>query len=422
MYTSLLLQIVVLFGLLGTVAAQPVVFINARIHPASGPVIPNGILVMDKGRIVAVGDSVQQPESALVIDCQGKHLYPGFIAPATTLGLTEIDAVRSTNDVSEIGSVNPNARAEAAYNPDSEIIPTIRSNGVLLANVTPTGGLISGMSSIMRLDGWTREDIAVTPRSALIVNWPSMRVVKAWWMTKSSEEQKKEINESLETINTVFREARAYWLAAKNNVDTTKRDIRYEAMRRVFDGTMPVIINAGSQRQIEAALDFATEFSIKVIIAGGYDAPLVADRLVKMHVPVIVQRVHSLPQRDDSGYDEAFTIAARLHAAGVKFCLSDGGSWQQRNLPFQAGTAIAYGLEPDAALASITLAPAQIFGIDADYGSLEAGKSATLFLSSGDALDGVSIGVERAWIDGREIDLSNRHKRLSTKYRGRYSR
>ncbi|RPI67274.1 MAG: amidohydrolase, partial [Ignavibacteriae bacterium] len=239
---------------------------------------------------------------------------------------------------------------------------------------------------------------------------------------KSSDEQKKAINESLDAITSVFREARAYWLAAKNNIDTTKRDIRYEAMRRVFDGTMPVIINAGSQREIEAALDFATEFSIKVIIAGGYDAPLVADRLVKMHVPVIVQRVHSLPQRDDSGYDEAFTIAARLHAAGVKFCLSDGGSWQQRNLPFQAGTAIAYGLSPDAALASITLAPAQIFGIDADYGSLEAGKSATLFLSSGDALDGVSIGVERAWIDGREIDLSNRHKRLSTKYRGRYSR
>ncbi|RPI67490.1 MAG: hypothetical protein EHM43_07885, partial [Ignavibacteriae bacterium] len=155
MYTSLLLQIVVLFGLLGTVSAQPVVFINATIHPASGPVIPNGTLVMDKGRIVSVGSAVQQPESAVVIDCQGQHLYPGFIAPATTLGLTEIDAVRSTNDVSEIGSVNPNARAEAAYNPDSEIIPTIRSNGVLLANVTPTGGLISGMSSIMRLDGWT---------------------------------------------------------------------------------------------------------------------------------------------------------------------------------------------------------------------------------------------------------------------------
>lgn len=406
----------------GKLTAEAVVFTNATIHPASGPVIQRGSLVMKDGKILAVGADVQRPESAVVIDCQGKHLYPGFIAPMTTIGLTEIDAVRSTNDMSEAGSINPNARAEAAYNPDSEIIPTIRTNGVLLANVAPNGGLISGISSIMRLDGWTREDIAVSPRSAMVLNWPNMNVVKAWWMPTPPEEQKKQIAEQLEAVNTVFREARAYWLAAKNGIDTTKRDIRYEAMRAVFDRTIPVIVTAGSQRQIEAALDLAEAYNIRMIINGGYEAPFVADRLKKMNVPVIVQRVHSLPQRDESGYDEAYNLAARLHAAGVKFCLSDNGSWQQRNLPFQAGTAIAYGLAQDAALAAISLWPAQIFGIDAAYGSLEQGKSATLFLSSGDALDGRTIGVERAWIDGREVDLSNRHKRLTTKYRERYSR
>lgn len=427
--TTLCLALCAVFGTLkageeipGKATSEAVVFTNATIHTAAGPVITGGSLVMKDGKIVAVGTEVQRPEAAVVIDCQGKHLYPGFIAPFTTIGLIEIDAVRSTNDMSETGSINPNARAETAYNPDSEIIPTIRNNGILLANVTPTGGLISGMSSIMRMDGWTREDIAVTPRSGMVVNWPSMNVVKAWWMSKSAEEQKKDIAQQLDAIATVFREARAYWLAAKSGVDTSRRDIRFEAMRAVFDRTVPVIITAGSQRQIEAALDLAEQFDIRVVINGGYEAPYVADRLKRMNVPVIVQRVHSLPQRDESGYDEAFTLAARLHAAGVKFCLSDNGSWQQRNLPFQAGTAIAFGLAPDAALAAITLWPAQIFGIDANYGSLEEGKSATLFLSTGDALDGRTIGVERAWIDGREVDLSNRHKRLSTKYRERYAR
>ncbi len=427
--TTLCLALCAVFGTLkageeipGKATSEAVVFTNATIHTAAGPVITGGSLVMKDGKIVAVGTEVQRPEAAVVIDCQGKHLYPGFIAPFTTIGLIEIDAVRSTNDMSESGSINPNARAETAYNPDSEIIPTIRNNGILLANVTPTGGLVSGMSSMMRMDGWTREDIAVTPRSAMVVNWPNMNVIKAWWMSKSAEEQKKDIAQQLQEINTVFREARAYWLAAKSNVDTSRRDIRFEAMRAVFDRTLPVIITAGSQRQIEAALDLAEQFDIRVVINGGYEAPYVADRLKRLDVPVIVQRVHSLPQRDESGYDEAFTLAARLQAAGVKFCLSDNGSWQQRNLPFQAGTAIAFGLAPDAALSAITLWPAQIFGIDASYGSLEEGKSATLFLSTGDALDGRTIGVERAWIDGREVDLSNRHKRLSTKYRERYAR
>ncbi len=406
----------------GAPQTNPILLVNATVHVGNGTILQGASVLFNDGKIVAVGTNIDAPQDADVVDCTGKFVYPGFITPETTLGLVEIVAVSATRDYAEVGRINPNVRAETAYNPDSELIPTIRSNGVLIANVAPNSGLISGMSSLMRLDGWNREDIAILPRSGMILNWPSMRVISAWWMKKSSEEQRRAIDESLSNINDYFREAYAYSRGADVGLDTTRKDIRFEALRRVFDGSIPLIVHANSQEQIEAALDLGKRYDIKIIISGGADAHYMTDRLKRSNVGVILKQVHSLPRRAEDAYDQSYTLPATLSKAGVRYCLSGSGFWRQRDLPFQAGTARAFGLSEEDAVRAITLSAAEIFGVDDTYGSLEEGKSATLFISAGDALDSRSNVVERAWIDGREVDLDNRHKRLSKKYRERYSR
>ena len=406
----------------GAPQRQPIALINATIHTAVGAPISNATLVFDKGVITAVGAAAQIPDGARTIDCKGARVYPGFIAPSTTLGLTEIDAVRSTRDFGEVGSLNPNARAETAYNPDSEIIPTVRSNGVLLVNSTPQGGLVSGQSSLMRLDGWTREDLAVKRVSGLILSWPAMEVTTAWWQRKSADEQRKDIEQNVRQVYDLFTAARGYSEKARAGVDTSLRDIRFEAMRCVFDDSVPVIVECATRRQIESVLDFAQTMNVRVILSGAVDAPLVLEQLQRAGVGIIIPRVHALPRREEDGYDAAFTLPATLAKAGIPFAFSDDGAWQQRNLPFHAGTARAFGMSELDALRGLTLWPAQLFGVAATYGSLEVGKSATLFVSTGDAMDSKSNTVIHAFIDGRELELNNRHKRLAKKYRERSKR
>ena len=406
----------------GAPQTTPVVITNATIHRGNGEVLQGASVMFEEGLITAIGPGLEAPANATVIDGTGKHVYPGFILPATTLGLTEIDAVRPTHDMNEVGPFNPNVTAATAYDPDSELIPTIRTNGILLANAAPTGGTISGMSSLMRLDGWTKEDLAVQMRSGLVVNWPNMSGSKPRWSEMTDDEWQKQQQEAVKGVEDYFRAAYAYARAAEVGLDNSKNDIRFEAMRRVFDGTLPVIVSANYQRQIEAALDLAEEYNLRLIIRGGAEADRVADRLNKRRVPVILRRVHSLPIRAEAPYDEAFTLPAALAEAGVEFCFEGSGAWRQRDVPFEAGTACAYGLDKERAVQALTLSAARIFGVEDRFGSLEVGKSATLFVSAGDALDVRSNIVEHAWIDGRTLDLSNRHKRLSTKYRERAKR
>lgn len=404
----------------GAPQKQPIALVNAVIHTVANGTIPHGTVVFDNGRITAVGDAVTTPANARVIDCAGKHVYPGFITASTILGLSEIDAVRSTRDFSEVGTINPNVRAETAYNPDSEIIPTVRSNGILIANVTPGGGLIAGMASVMRLDGWTREDIAIKPRAAMVMNWPAMDVATGWWVRKSAEEQQKEIDKDFREVYRVFDEARAYSQMAQARVDTNRRDIRMEAMRAVFEDSLPVIVYVTTRRQIEATLDFAKHYGLRLILAGAEDIGLVLPQLQRAGVSVIIPRVHALPRHDEDAYDAPYALPALLARNNIPFAFSEFGAWQQRNLPFHAGTAVAFGLSEADAERSLTLVPARMLGIDASYGSIETGKSATLFVSAGNALDALTNKVEQAFIDGRSVDLSNRHIRLSKKYRERY--
>lgn len=406
----------------GAPQRQTIALINAVVHTAAGPTIKNATVVFDKGIITSVTSATPAPPNARVVDCKGAHVYPGFIAPMTSLGLTEIDAVRSTRDMSEVGSFNPNARAETAYNPDSELIPTVRSNGILLVNSSPQGGTISGQSSMMRLDGWTREDLAVKRVSGLLLNWPSMEISNAWWMRKTADEQRKDIEKNVRSIYELFENARAYSATVKAGVDTSLRDIRYEAMRVVFEDTVPVMVEANTRRQLEAVIDFQRIFNVRVILVGAEDAPRMIPQLQRSGMGIIIPRVHSLPRREEDGYDSPFVLAKTLAEAGIMFAFSESGAWQQRNLPFHAGTARAFGLSEEDAVKGLTINPAKMFGIDDQYGSIEVGKSATLFISRGDALDSKSNSVVAAFIDGREIDLDNRHKRLAKKYRARGTR
>ncbi len=404
----------------GAPQQKPIALTNARIYTISQGIIPSGTVVFDKGKITAVGQNVQIPANAEVINCMGKLIYPGFIAPTSTIGLVEIEAVRATRDVSEVGQYNPNAKAEVAYNPESELIPTIRSNGVLLANVVPDGGIVAGRSSLMQLDGWTREDIALKRVSGLYVHFPQIAVFSAPWMRKSADEQRRENEKSLQEFYEYFQSAKMYSDASKNGITENAKDIRLEAMRAVFEENLPVLIEAGEEKQIRAAITFLQKMNLKGVIVGGNDAWKCTDELREANIPVIIQRVHSVPWRDEQAYDACYTLAAKLAAAKIKFAFSDAGSWQQRNLPFEAGTAIAFGLSENDALRALTLAPAEILGVADRVGSIEVGKDATLFVSKGNALDGLTNAVEYAFIQGRTVSLSNKQTKLAKKYRTRY--
>jgi imidazolonepropionase-like amidohydrolase len=428
---SCLRAFVVLLPLLTSVAAanpeipgppqeKPIAITGATIHPVSGPAIEGGTIVFDKGKITAVGKDVMPPADAEVIRLEGKHVYPGLFDAGTNLGLVEINSVRATIDVEETGQLNPNVRAIVAVNPDSELIPVTRANGVLLAHTVPQGGLISGKSGIIQLDGWTWEDLALSRETGMYVEWP--RVLRRTSRLEDQPDQPN-IDENMKRLRTAFEDARAY-AAARKADENYPIDARWEAMQSVLEGKLPLIARADDAASIQSAVAFATEHKLKLIIHGGYDAPLAAQHLKPHDIPVIIAGVYRLPQRRGDDYDAPYTLANRLREAGIRFCISSAGRFgasNVRNLPYHAATTAAYGLPPDEALKSITLYPAQILGVADRVGSLEAGKDATLFVSSGDILE-TATQVEAAFIQGRKVELNDRHKRLYRKYSEKYER
>ncbi|WP_372368624.1 amidohydrolase family protein [Candidatus Uabimicrobium sp. HlEnr_7] len=409
----------------GTAQQKIIAIVNGTVHTVSGDVIDNGIVVFDKGVITAVGaqKQVQIPKGCEIVDAKGQHVYPGLIVPYTTLGLVEIGAVRASDDTNEVGSVNPNAQAYTAYNMDSEVIPTVRSNGILTAHVVPQGSLFAGTSSIIMLDGWTVEDAALVKNAGAYLSWPSMTVYENWWIKTSADEQRKNIKKNIAKINKVLQDVRKYQKAKKAN-DSIKKDIRWEALLPVIEKKIPLYISASEYKQIEAAVAFAKSNDIRIVIVGGADSWKLTRVLKENDIPVILQAVNSLPRRGEEDYDLAFRLPQMLEQEEVKFCISGGTDWDNywniRNLPFQAGTAIAYGLSKKAALRAITLSPAEILGIDDRVGSIEIGKDATIVVSKGDILDIRSSHIEYAFIQGRKVNLDDRHKRLWRKYQQKY--
>jgi len=432
---SLLTCIVVVFALAGPVLASPevpgppqnhpVLLVGGVIHPASGPVIRGGSLLFSKGKIVAVGRDLAVPEDAIRVELDGKHVYPGLIDASTQIGLVEINAVRASVDMSETGSVNPNVKAQIAFNPDSELVPVTRSNGVLAVLTVPQGGLISGKSALMMLDGWTWEDMALKPDVGMHVNWPRISSTGGGRGGRGGSPTSGG-RSPLDPLRETFDKARAYWTAQRahesNGTAAPDFDARWEAMVPVLEGKLPIIASANGAVEIQSAVAFAREQGIRLIIQGGYEAPDCAELLKRHDVPVIVAGVNRLPRRADDPYDAAFSVPRRLHEAGVRFCISGAErTANTRNLPYHAGAAAAHGLPRDEALRSITLYPAQILGAGDRIGSLEAGKDATLIITDGDPLE-IPTHVEAAYIQGRPVDLSDRQKRLWAKYGEKYRR
>ncbi|GJM19281.1 MAG: imidazolonepropionase [Phycisphaeraceae bacterium] len=410
-------------------AQDHAVFITGgTVHTVSGETIEDGVVAFNEGRITIVGDRatvmsrISLSQDTEIIDASGKHVYPGLIAPATRLGLTEINAVRAMRDYNEVGEFTPEVRAAVSVNPDSTLIPVARSNGILLFGTFPAGGRIPGRASVMRADGWTWEDMAADDSAGMVINWPAVRPRHQRFAGDTSrKDRQKEIKKQLDELNDFFDGAEAY-IDATAADESHATDLRYEAMRAFLadEDPKPVFINANDADQITSAVTWSIGRGLRPVIVGGRDALSVSDLLVTNNVPVILRGTHVFPKRTDSAYDDAYTTPARLQAAGVSWCLDSADrDGNVRNLPYEAARAAAYGLDPAVALRSITLSSAEILGIADDYGSLESGKSATLIVTDADCLE-VTSNVELAFIDGKRIDISNKQTKLRDKYRDKY--
>jgi imidazolonepropionase-like amidohydrolase len=406
---------------------HPILLQGGTLHTVSGDVLPETDLLFDGGKIVRIEKGIVPEPGMEVIPIHGRHVYPGFIAATTSLGLVEINAVRATRDFAEVGDLNPNVRANVSYNPDSELIPVSRSNGVLLANVTPVSGLISGQSSLMMLDGWTWEEATLQHPTGLHLNWPDMRIRTGPKVKKSKSEQEKERREKLQKIDDLFDQVRAY-ARMQQAIPRQARleqghDLRLESMIPYVMGEATIFVHANEVQQIAAAVHWAERQGVKIVIVGGRDAWRLVDLLKDHQVPVVYQSVLALPYRRYEDYDQAYKTPAQLYAAGVPFCISSSSSSfaaaNLRNLPYHAAMAAAFGLPAEEALRSITLSAAEILGVADRVGSLEAGKDATLFIADGDPLD-IRTQVELVFIQGKKIDLSDRHKQLYHKYQEKY--
>jgi len=425
-FGGLLLSTILIYGQANISPAKPqskpIVIIGGTIHVGNGQVINNGYIAFDHGKITAIGGgSAPNTAGAEVIDATGKQVYPGFICPITTLGLIETEeGARGTVDDAETGDLNPNVRSIIAFNTDSKVIPTVRSNGILLAQPTPTGGTLAGQSSVVQLDAWNWEDAAYKTDIGLHLTWPVARVAgrrRAFPTPGVTQETPAErAQKAIAAIENLFAEAKAY--AEIGHPAVT--NLRLEAMKGLFNGSKKLFVNADGAKEIVQAVAFAKRMGISAVIVGGNESYLVTDVLRENNVPVILKETQRLPDREEDDVYLPYKLPKMLQDAGVLYGLTGIGFWRQRNLPFEAGEAVGYGLTKEQAVSMITQNNAKILGIDKTTGTLETGKDANLFISKGDALDMIAIDVDAAFIQGRNINLDNLHKQLYRKFSDKY--
>lgn len=402
----------------GAKQSEPIAIVGGTAHIGNGSMLENSLLIFENGVIKNVSEylGTEDLTQMKVIDAKNKHLYPGFIVPNSTLGLIEIDAVRASDDDAEIGTWNPHIRSLIAYNTESKVVESMRPNGVFLAQITPRGGRISGTSSIVQLDAWNWEDAVLKVDDGIHLNWPNSFSRGRWWLGEDPGLK------SNPKYNSQIKDIEAYFNAAKANINTINTPLN--ALRGVFDKTKTLYIHVNDEKGIIDAVEFSKSQGLsKTVIVGGYEAYKIASYLKEHNIAVLLQRVHSRPNNDDHDYDLPFKMAHLLVDAGVLVGLETSGDMERmnsRNLPFYAGTTVAHGLTKAQALQLITLNTAQILGIDQNYGSLETGKSATLFISTGDALDMRTNNLTHAYIDGRSISLESHQTKLWKRYSKKY--
>jgi imidazolonepropionase-like amidohydrolase len=404
----------------GKSVAGVTVFSNAKIYVGNGKEINNGSLVIENGKITAVaeGDLSASYASAKKVNVGGKHIYPGIISPVNSLGLTEIEAVRTTSDFQEVGQLNSNVRALIAYNTDSEVIPTVRSNGVLITQATPEGGLISGRSSVMYLDGWNWEDALLKADDGVWLNWPSKMTTSFDFATGTREAKKNEnYQTTVDELNKFFAQAKL--MASENNLYD---NLKLSAMNGVLKGSDRLYIQIGNDKEALDAISFCLAQQIKFpVIVGAVYSETAINALKENNVPIIIPSTHRLPAKSDSDVWEAYKLPFKLFSKGILVGMHYNDSyWRTRNLPFVAGTAVGHGLTKAQALSMITLNNAKILGIDKEVGTLEVGKHATFIISEGDILDMRTAKVTQAFIRGAEVSLDDKQKRLAEKYNSKY--
>ena len=406
---------------IGSFSQNSTLILNGILHIGNGETIPSAFISIKNGIISKVGNSLttsyNKTEWDTIIDAKGKHIYPAFVAPNTTLGLTEIDAVRATRDFREVGFFNPHIRSQIAYNVESKVMSTVLTNGVLICQPTPRGGRVSGSSSVMKLHGWNWQDATILKDDGVHVNWPIVN-----WKRKDPSKNGLTIKykQELSELEAFFCLALNY--TSKKNIDST--DIRLEAMKKCFNGDRRVYFHANEIQQILDIISFVKKFKIKhPVIVGGYDAPIAGKRLKDAKIPVMVRRTHNLPDMSDDPVDYCFRLPSMLKKHGILFCLENSGDMEAmnaRNIPFLAGTTTSYGLKEEEAIEAISLSTCKILGIDKKYGSIEKGKSATFFISDGNALDMRTNNVSTIFVDGKRVSTKNFQFNLYNKYKNKY--
>jgi imidazolonepropionase-like amidohydrolase len=401
---------------------------NATVHTGEGTVIENATIVIENGKITAVGMDVKVPAGAEVTDAAGKQVYPGLVLPTSNLGLIELSSIKASNDTREIGDMNPNIRSIVAYNTDSKVINTLRSNGILAANVIPQGDFLAGSSSIVQLDAWNWQDAALQMDGGMHLYMPTLMPRPNFGRFGGGgmpggpnagaalPDPVKEGLEKIEKLKSFFKEAKAYQAGG-----ASETNLKFEAVKNLFTKKQKFYVHANTVRQMLVALDFVKEFGFDVVIVGASEGWQIADLLKQNNVSVILNQLHSLPTASDDDIDQPYKTAAALQKAGVLFALSDDDSQNRgRNLAFNAGTAAAYGLTKEQALAAITSSAAKIMGAD-KIGSIAVGKDANIIISSGDILDMRTNNVTDAFIQGRKINLDDKQKQLNERYEEKYN-
>jgi imidazolonepropionase-like amidohydrolase len=393
---------------------------NAITHIGNGEVLENSYVAIKDGKIDMVADArltkIDITQFDTVIDLYGKHIYPGLIAPNCILGLQEAEAVRQTSDYAEVGAYNPHIRSLIAYNAESKILETVKANGVLYTQSTPRYGVISGMSSVLATDGWNWEDAVIRIDDGIHVNFPNTIQKHGWWAEPEPSEKNNKFSEQVNELSAFFENAFAYC----NTPNVSEKNLRFEAMRGVFDGTKNLYIHADYVKDIISAINFAKRFNVKkMVLVGGRESYKVTRMLRENNIAVMVNRLHDLPDLPELDTDILYKLPYLLQKDSVMFCLQNQGDMEAmnaRNIAFLAGTAVAYGLTKEQALQSITLNSAKILGIDKLVGSIETGKLASLVVSDGDILDMRTNNIILAYINGRSIKLTNFQNDLNKKY------
>jgi len=399
---------------------EAITIIGATAHIGNGTIIDNSILIFENGKLTTVS-MASTPTKGKIINATGKHIYPGFIAANSSLGLVEVNAVRASNDQDEVGDLIPHVRSLIAYNAESKVVETMRPNGILLGQISPKGGRISGTSSIVQFDAWNWEDAAIKVDDGIHINWPNSftrgrRELGEGPSTKPNKDYSKQIDK----LNRFVTNAKAY---LKGN--RSLKNLPFEAMQELFNGIKKLYVHVDDEKGIVDAVNFKINNDIKhMVIIGGYSAYKVTDLLKKHNIGVLVDHTHSLPANDDDDYDFPFKLPKLLYEAGVLVGIQNGSTdnFQTRNLPFYAGQVVGQGLDKEKALQLITSNTAKILGIDDSYGTLEVGKSATLFISEGDALDMRTNKLTHAFIDGRSISLETHQTELYKRYKKKYAK